>query len=267
MPDSFAANSGKAALRDHPTEGLLVGLTFVAGMVDAITYLGLGHVFTANMTGNLVLLGFAVVDRDNASIFAALASLAAYVLGATLGGRLAGALQARHERWLVTSLGLESGLLVAALLGAVFGASSLTLIGLVALAMGIRNTTMRRIAVPDLTTTQLTSTLTDLAADAHSHGDAPPALWRRIGALIALLVGAATSALLVRGAGVPFAIGAAVGVLALQTVGYLALRRRPRPWKTPGCTRRRAARPPWTSDRSWRGSCTTPSPRRPSPSS
>ena len=108
MPHASAADSTKAALRAHPLQSLLVGPTFVAGMVDAITYLNLGHGFTANMTGNLVLL-----------------------------------------------------------------------------------------------------------------------------------LGAGTGALLVRGAGVPFAIGAAVGVLALQTVGYLMLRRRsrpssPRPWAPVG---------------------------------
>jgi uncharacterized membrane protein YoaK (UPF0700 family) len=37
----------------------LMALTAVSGLVDAVSYLGLGHVFTANMTGNVVVLGFA----------------------------------------------------------------------------------------------------------------------------------------------------------------------------------------------------------------
>jgi len=41
------------------TRALLV-LTFTTGVIDAASYLGLGHVFTANMTGNIVLLGFGI---------------------------------------------------------------------------------------------------------------------------------------------------------------------------------------------------------------
>ena len=39
---------------------LLMVMTAITGFVDAVSYLGLGHVFTANMTGNIVLLGFAI---------------------------------------------------------------------------------------------------------------------------------------------------------------------------------------------------------------
>src|SRR5213078_4299680 len=53
----------------------LFGLTFVTGVIDAVSFLGLGHVFTANMTGNVVLLGFAVAGASGLSVARAVLSL------------------------------------------------------------------------------------------------------------------------------------------------------------------------------------------------
>ncbi len=47
---------------------VLVGLTAVTGLVDAVSYLALGHVFTANMTGNVVFLGFALAGAPGLSV-------------------------------------------------------------------------------------------------------------------------------------------------------------------------------------------------------
>ena len=63
-------------------------LTAVTGLVDATSYLGLGHVFTANMTGNVVFLGFALGGAPGFSVPTSLVALGAFVLGAVLGGRL-----------------------------------------------------------------------------------------------------------------------------------------------------------------------------------
>ena len=49
--------------RHGPLPLLLMLLTTVTGLVDAVSYLALNHVFVANMTGNVVFLGFAVVDQ------------------------------------------------------------------------------------------------------------------------------------------------------------------------------------------------------------
>ena len=51
---------------------VLVGLTAVTGLVDAVSYLALGHVFTANMTGNVVFLGFALAGPTTAIAYRAL---------------------------------------------------------------------------------------------------------------------------------------------------------------------------------------------------
>src|SRR5579871_4881606 len=161
-----ADSSGAAlqALREHrPLRWVLVGLTFVTGIIDAVSYLGLGHVFTANMTGNIVLLGFALAGTGSVSIAGSLVSLGAFLLGALVGGRLARHLEGWGHRWVATSLVIEFVLvamaaLVAALVFTPQSGAEYVIVALLALAMGVRNATVRRLAIPDLTTTVLTLT-------------------------------------------------------------------------------------------------------------
>src|SRR5712692_3603246 len=82
--------------RDGPLPALLLVLTAVTGLVDAVSYLKLGHVFVANMTGNVVFLGFAVADADDFSIPASLVAIAAFLAGALVGGRIGSS--AGHHR-------------------------------------------------------------------------------------------------------------------------------------------------------------------------
>jgi uncharacterized membrane protein YoaK (UPF0700 family) len=208
-------------------------LTFTTGLVDAVSYLGLGRVFAANMTGNVVLLGFGIAGSSGLPVVAPLISLGAFLLGASAGGMLAertGDSRAEHViraiAWEVTLIG------TAALLAAVFNirpnaASGDILIALLAFAMGVRNATVRRLGVPDLTTTVLTMTLTALAADSPLAGKSGKGSVRRIGAVLAMLAGAIAGALLLKTSLVPPLVAAAV--LALVT-GYMYF----------GVTRRRA---------------------------
>jgi uncharacterized membrane protein YoaK (UPF0700 family) len=195
----------------------LMVLTVVSGLVDAVSYLGLGHVFTANMTGNVVLLGFAAAGAPGFSIPASLASLGSFLVGAACAGRLTLHITSRRH-WLLAAMAIEgvfSG-------GAAIVASSTPTIGsgwpryaviaLMAFAMGVRNSTIRRLAVPDVTTTVLTMTLTGLAADSSLAGGTNPKVGRRTAAVAAMLVGAFTGALLFlhQGATLPLAIVAIV---------------------------------------------------------
>src|SRR3982074_697605 len=75
---------------DRLLPALLIALTVGTGFVDAVSYLALGRVFTANMTGNVVFLGFAMVAVPGLSIGRSGVALGAFVIGATIGGRLAG---------------------------------------------------------------------------------------------------------------------------------------------------------------------------------
>src|SRR5438067_7785412 len=151
----------------RPLELVLIVVTFVTGMVDAVTYLGFGHVFAANMTGNVIVLGFALVGTGDISATGSVVSLAGFIAGATGGARLGTVLHDTRHRWLVTMLGLETVLLT----GAAFISlkqradnSDLVVVGLLAVAMGMRTATVRRLGVTDVSTTVLTSTLAGLAA-------------------------------------------------------------------------------------------------------
>ena len=68
-----------------PLPPLLISMTLVTGLVDAFSYLLLGHVFVANMTGNVVFLGFALAGAPGFSVVASLAALASFASGALLG--------------------------------------------------------------------------------------------------------------------------------------------------------------------------------------
>jgi hypothetical protein len=82
---------------------------------------------------------------------------------------------------------------------------------LLALAMGVRNATTRRLAIPDLTITVLTLILTGLAADTQNAGGEPwPTAGRRVAAVAAMLLGAAVRALLHTSLALPLFVGAVV---------------------------------------------------------
>jgi uncharacterized membrane protein YoaK (UPF0700 family) len=207
--------------------GLLV-LTAVSGIIDAVSFLGLGHIFTANMTGNVAFLAFAAVGVPGISVAHSMTSLAAFLSGAVLGGYFGrGVAGPCRRRWLLLCATCEAALLVAAAIAviAIDGDSS-ALVGrqygvivLTALAMGLRNATVQRLAVPGLTTTVLTMTMTGLAADFALPAGSNPHMRRRLGSIASLFVGAAIGAVLLRfGLGVPLIVAAICVVLA--TVGY-----------------------------------------------
>jgi uncharacterized membrane protein YoaK (UPF0700 family) len=186
----------------HPLVLALVVLTAVSGMVDAVSYLGLGHVFTANMTGNVVVVGFALAGAPGFSAAGSLTSLAAFLVGSAWAGRLAARFRDRSRwSWFRSALLLEAVLTgsstVIAVTAGLRHAAQLVLIALLALAMGLRNGTVRKLGVPDMTTTVLTMTLTGIAADSSLAGGANPRLRRRVVAVLAMIAGAAPGAVLV----------------------------------------------------------------------
>jgi uncharacterized membrane protein YoaK (UPF0700 family) len=205
----------------HPQSLALLTLTFSTGVVDAISYLGLGKVFTANMTGNVVLLGFGLAGTGGLPVLAPLVSLAAFMCGAATSGAIGRGKDRDAAQELGRALAIECAVLSAAtLIAAVVtvapaAVSGDVLVALLAFALGARNATVRRIGVPDLTTTVLTLTLTGLAADAGAGHPSPGSTARRACAAAAMLVGALTGALLLKTSLVlPLALAA---VLALGT--------------------------------------------------
>jgi uncharacterized membrane protein YoaK (UPF0700 family) len=223
-----------AASVDRGLTSVLLGLTAVTGVVDAVSYLALG-VFTANMTGNVVLLGFAVAGAPGLSVPRSTTALAGFFVGAVLGGWIAAGMNPgpRH-RWAGAAFGLEAALLLTAMaVGAGHHgprpADSLHLyavISLAALAMGMRSATVRKLGVPDLTTVVLTLTIADVAAD-FSRAGGRSARWATRSASVAtMFAGAAAGALLVRGSwALPLGVaGVASGACAVAA--WSALRTR-----------------------------------------
>jgi uncharacterized membrane protein YoaK (UPF0700 family) len=188
--------------RNGPLAPILVGLTVVTGLVDAFSYLTLGHVFMANMTGNVVFLAFGLAGAPGFSVWASLVALGAFAVGALTGGRLSSA--ARHRGQMVVFVCSLQAVLVAGATIVVSlahtpgsGAARYVLITLLSLAMGAQNAMARKLAVPDLTTTVLTMTITGIAADSHWAGGGGSKAGRRLASALSMFVGALVGALVV----------------------------------------------------------------------
>jgi uncharacterized membrane protein YoaK (UPF0700 family) len=182
---------------------LLLVMTVVTGVVDAVSYLALGRVFVANMTGNIVFLGFAWSGDKALSAVASLVALAGFLAGAFGGGELARRRSSHRGRHLLAGASGSLVLLAAALVVAVVAhhpyaaGARYPMILLLALAMGLQNATARALGVPDATTTVLTMTLTGLAADSRLPTGSNPRVLRRVVSVVAMLVGAFAGGLLV----------------------------------------------------------------------
>ncbi len=211
--------------RDGPLPPLLLMLTLITGMVDAASFLMLGRVFVANMTGNVVFLGFALAGAKGLSVPASLVGIGAFLAGGLGGGLLIKRLGSHRGRLLRAALAVELAIfVVAVVVAAADGGDPIEhgrrylLIALLAVAMGIQNATARRLAVPELTTTVLTMTLTGIAADSQLAGGAGSRIGRRALAVGAMLAGACFGALIVLDVGTAVAIGTAAGILAFVAI-------------------------------------------------
>ncbi|MDR3724889.1 MAG: YoaK family protein [Terracidiphilus sp.] len=200
---------------------MLLALTFVTGMIDAASFLAMGRVFTANMTGNIVFLGFAIAGAPGLSIGRSLTALAAALAGGMLARRMHGWFGTGGQRvWLASAWSAESALLMASAAIAwahpkadAASAAICAVIVLTALAMGVRNGTMRRLAVPDMTTTVLTLTVAALAFDFSFSKDGNLRWRRRVASVAAMLLGASAGTLLLH-----FALAAALAASAVVTL-------------------------------------------------
>jgi uncharacterized membrane protein YoaK (UPF0700 family) len=211
---------------------MMVALTVVTGLVDAASYLKLGHVFVANMTGNVVFLGFALAGASGLSTAASLVAIGSFLIGALAGGWL-GVRNSAHRGRVLRAASAVQGLLVLVALSAAEPLSRdvrYALIALLALAMGVQNASALRLAVPDLTTTVLTRTLTGLASDAPVVGGAGSKLGRRIIAVGAMLLGALVGGLLVLNVSVAAVLAVALGIVLVVGFSVWTLSHRDAAW-------------------------------------
>ena len=248
-----------------PLPALLLTLTAVTGIVDAVSILSLGRVFVANMTGNVVFAGFAAVGAPGFSLSASLFALAGFLAGAAIGGCLTA--RAGSDRGVLLRAGAAAELvLVAAALvlaaasgapgishgtsaitGAAFGPAVIdALAALLAVGLGIQNAVARKLSVPDMTTTVLTMTLTGLAAEIRDalcrfggRATVSPAarvaagktLARRLIVIGTMIAGAVTGALLVLDVSPVSALGLSTALLMIVAAGAALAARRPAAWR------------------------------------
>jgi len=223
-----------------PLPGLLFLLTAVTGVIDAVSLLALGRVFVANVTGTLVTLGLALAGTPGIVRETAVAALLAFVVGAHVGGRMIARFGGHRGRLLVRTTAVELVFVLAAIPVAVPLTASVTpetslgavvAAALLAFGMGIQNAAVRRLKVPDITTTVVTMAVTGLAAD--EHGGGRETLARRLLAVLMLLVGAALGAFLVLRVGTAWALGAGALMIAIVLAVAAFTSRTPQDWHAP----------------------------------
>ncbi|MCU1519325.1 MAG: hypothetical protein JWQ75_4046 [Pseudarthrobacter sp.] len=210
-------------------------LTFSTGVIDAVGYLGLDRVFTGNMTGNVVILGMALIGADDLPVLGPAIALAGFVLGAVIAGRVLkpeAAGWSRRTTALLTAVGGTMAAVAAVLFAQMPQAGEpLTLVvtAALAVAMGLQAATARHLSVKDVTTVVVTSTLTGLAADSRLGGGCGAHWGRRLGAVVLILAGATAGAALLHvhaGLGVLLTAVLSLGVAA---AGGIARHREPDP--------------------------------------
>lgn len=222
-----------SASQSGPLTRILITLTFVTGIVDAVTFLGLGQVFAAMQTGNVIFLGFGIAGAAGAAVVGPLIAIAAFVAGGGFAALLAKLEIRNGVRGLAYGLGVEVAVLGLATLLALAvtveaeEASGYAVIALLAFAMGLRNTMTRWIGSPNLATTVLNLTLAALPAggafDLASRAD----LTERGVSFAAIVLGAVVGALLLEvELWLPIALAAVITLVA----GLASLRARAR-WR------------------------------------
>jgi uncharacterized membrane protein YoaK (UPF0700 family) len=184
---------------------LLAGLTFSSGAIDAISFLALGKVFTAFMTGNVVFLGLEVAGAGGPDVRRIAIALAAFAAGVLVATWIVGASKG-SDLW-PRRVSLALGLTM--LLQAVFLAIWMTTSGrpgtgsgdvltaLMALAMGVQSGAIMALAVQGVFTTAATATVMFLIRDIAARSGASATERARLASvLLALFAGATAGGLL-----------------------------------------------------------------------
>jgi uncharacterized membrane protein YoaK (UPF0700 family) len=225
--------------RHGPLPALLMALTVLAGVVDAVSIAGLDHVFVAAQTGNFVLIGLGIAGIRGFSVAGSAISLVSFLAGAIAGTRICRGSGNHRGRALRNTTAFKAVLAVPvtiiALLagGGNFSASVRTTITiLLAASMGSQLALIRYLKVPDLMTAVMTLTMTGALTD-HVSGPRDLTLLRRGMALAAFAVGVIAGGLLIRfvdlGAALAFGLAIIVAVLVCSHL----VSRTSAPWTAP----------------------------------
>lgn len=210
-----------------------LALTFVTGVVDAVGYLGLDRVFTGNMTGNIVILGMGVAGADELPVLGPAIALAGFTAGALAAGltvrrRSSPGWDSRITMLLAVGAAVLLGLTVAVALGgdSPGPTGQIVIATAIAAVMGVQAMVARALAVKDMTTVVVTSTLTSLAGETWAAGGRGAVFNRRLAAIVVIFLGAVAGAVLLRlHMAVPLGLATALTGVVLMA-GHLRLHER-----------------------------------------
>jgi uncharacterized membrane protein YoaK (UPF0700 family) len=209
--------------------GTLLGLTFVTGIVDAVSFLALGQVFVAMQTGNVIFLGLGIAGAPNTHVAGPLIAIVCFVAAGAVAATFARR-AAEDEVVLGRAIVIEIPMLAAAAVLAALAApspgewSAYVLIAIASAAMGARTTLARAVGGPNLATTVLNLTVTMFAAHVPLATASSADIAQRAAAFAAIAAGAVSGALLVK-TSVALALGVAAALTCAAGVAHLATRR------------------------------------------
>ena len=191
------------------------------GAIDAVSYLALDRVFTGNMTGNVLFIGFALVGVAGIPLLNNVIALAGFICGSIISGRIIGH---SHPKGLpaASAITLAAGAVIAVVLAAVWLAvvdlpewALLVVTFVLANVMGAQVTAVKPIGNSDVTTIVVTNTVANLARESRLGGGAGQRWLPRLLAVVAMGVGAAVGAGIIGWLGGPAALLAAAAIFAL----------------------------------------------------
>lgn len=211
----------------------LLLLTFATGLVDAVSVLKLGHVFVANMTGNVIFLGFWLVPHSGVDVTAALVAFISFVSGTVVGGRFARHLDDHVRRWLAIALAFEVLMLLTMSVLAGAGVldyqdnTKLFLIAGLAITFGVQNSTAQQFGIQELSTTVLTTTIVRIGFDSRLAGGTGEREKLRYSVVLTMCAGAVVGATMTRFTVAPIIALAGVLVAIAGTLFWFAGRPSP----------------------------------------
>ncbi|OBH17364.1 YoaK family protein [Mycobacterium sp. E3247] len=202
---------------ERSTVAALLLLTFATGLADSISILVLGHVFVANMTGNVIFLGFWLAPRTSIDLTAVVVALPTFVCTTILSGRVSRHFAERARAWITTVLATEIALLLVLATLAGTGIlryhdnTKLVMIGILAVTFGLQHSSARQFGIQELSTTVLTSTIVSLGLDSRLAGGTGARQALRLSVVSTMCAGAFLGATMSRFVVAPvFAVTAAV---------------------------------------------------------
>ncbi len=239
IPASQAARVGKIRVR------VLLAFTFAAGISDALAWLGLGHLFVANMSGNVIIIGMGLGKAQDVNLAGAATAVAAFIVGGLVHGFATRDEPAGWGRQTTWTFGLVASVLLAlSIVTLIWPPDKHTnlawvVMAVMAFAMGAQGNAANRLSVAYVNTVAVTAAIFGISSALFLAPETPQdkrtGAWREVPepfvravlSVVALAMGATTGALLNHYAafGVGLLVAAVVTGIGL-TVGHLLIEER-----------------------------------------